>query len=428
VTETSRPWLGDTIGDCGPYSNDQWTQSWREAWLGAKANRGPLIGSGTSPDEGLWVRANSPAGASVVVSPGGALVHGVHYHNSADVVLAIVANTSGLTRIDSIILRKDWTSQTVRLIVKPGLPAASPVAPGLTQTDGVLWEIPLADITVVDSFVSITQAEIRPNRHYANAADGVYLYDVLNNSGVTLQTGDVVVWDATANRAVKTTTTWMDPDVAGVWVGRTPAAGYGRILVRGIGYVLTHAAIAARYQPLVTNTVAKEATSTTFNAASTSLSTIGVSLEITAAGGLCLAFVDVPVKRMPAVAIVNIATGAITTNSALLVAMDAANLKATLNTTRPNLLISFTATYYQASGTVSNTATIAIDVDGTKHAIGIAYMHLPVGSVKLITFTILITGLLPGQHVVTPFWLVSGDSVGITGSAAAPDILSVIEV
>jgi hypothetical protein len=396
--------------------------------LGSKDTNGPLIGSGVSPDEGLWVKANTPAAANVVVTSGSAMVHGVHYRNTADLVLSIAANTSGFTRIDTIILRKDWTAQTIRLVVKQGTPAASPVAPGLTLTDGVLWEIPLADITVADSFVSIANTVIKPNRHYTNAADGVYLLDILNNSGVTLETGDVVVWDHTADRAIKTTTTEWNPEVAGVWVGRTVAGGYGRVQVKGIGYVRTTAAVTTVGVPYVTSTTAKGAVETSYSVGNSSLATFARSLDTTGAAGICLMFIDAPEKRYSGSQVLKYAGGVITTNSAALVAIDAANVKVVTTSSSGKALVSFTGTFYQSSGTVSNSVSLALDVDGTVYPTGTSYMHLPVGSKNLLSYTILITGLAPGIHTFTPFWSINADDVGIVGSAAAPDILSVVEV
>jgi len=60
--------------------------------------------------------------------------------------------------------------------VKTGTPAGSPTPPALVQSDGSIWEIPLARVAVANGFVSITAAEITNVREYAN-------YDYLSNYG-----------------------------------------------------------------------------------------------------------------------------------------------------------------------------------------------------------------------------------------------------
>lgn len=289
MTQLSLPWEGVSPGDAGAYSSAQWAQGWRYL-MGLAAHRpnvGVMLGSGDGGVEGLHVQATNPASANIEVTTGSALVNGRLFINDATETLTVGANSSGNPRIDTVILRADFTAQTVRLILKAGTPAISPTPPALTQVANVLWEIPLADVAVADSFLTIADTDITPRAEYANAADGVYLDMVLNNSGVELNTGDVVIWDTTADRAVTTTTTANSTLVAGVWQGRTANGGYGRLLVRGIGLVRVNGAVAARNQVLTTSTTAKQAQ------AVEGRNRIGVSLEITGGAGLCLAAVNV---------------------------------------------------------------------------------------------------------------------------------------
>lgn len=287
MTEISRPWDGIVTGDAGPYSDDQWALAWRAMMQAAQPNSGPLMLShATPPNVGLHVQATSPASSNVDVLPGGAVVQGTVYLSDDTETLAIAANASGNPRIDTIVLTKDWTAQTIRLEVEQGTPAATPAAPALTQTDGVQWQIPLADIAVANGFATLSDDEITPRAEWANLADGVYLYGVLNNSGNTLETGDVVVWDSSADRAVTTSTTRDDGDVAGVWQGRVANGDYGRVLVDGIGYVKTGAAV-SRGDGLIPSTTATEATSSEYTGS------LGIVLETTSGGGLALAYVHI---------------------------------------------------------------------------------------------------------------------------------------
>lgn len=346
MTEISRPWTGTTLGDSGPYSADQWAQIYRSAFGNgaADSDSGPIMGSGAAPDPGLTVSATGPASASVNVSAGAALVHGTFYIDDATVNLAIASNVSGNPRIDTIILRKDWTSQTVRLTVLQGTPNATPVATNLTQTDGVLWEVPLADIAVASGFSSLAQSTITPRRVWANVADGVYLNDILNNTAGILVAGDVVVRDATADRAAKTTTTLNDATVFGIWMARTAAGGYGRLVQRGIAYVNLTAA-ATRGDLVVVSATAKKADVVASGAAATQSRAriIGVALETTSGAGLCLCSIEINISRpLASKAIVRDNGGDYATASATFVDLDATNLVITLIIENPNVLLTFT--------------------------------------------------------------------------------------
>jgi len=290
MTEISRPWNGVTVGDAGPYSDVNWHELYQYiiGWGAGRANNGVFLMSGPEPDDGLKVTA--PGTTAVEVGPGAALIQGIAYLNDATESFTIAANASGNPRIDTVILQADYALQTVRLAKLQGTAAASPVAPSLTQSVGVMWEIPIADVAVANGFVTITQANISPRQDWVNAPPAVYLDHVLNNSGGTLNDGDVVIWDASADRAVTTTTTESDSLVAGVWRGQTASAAYGRIQVEGIGYVNASAAV-ARGALLRTSTTAKQAVSFTGSGL-----TLARALETTAGSGLVLCVIQVAVR------------------------------------------------------------------------------------------------------------------------------------
>ncbi len=284
--ERSIPWQSTAPGDAGPYSSGDFQDLFKYLFHALRPNMGPIIDSGTAPSVGLQVQATNPVSTDIDVLPGAALVEGVFYVSDATETFTIAANLSGNARIDTVVLRKDYTAQTVRLAVLTGTPAGSPVPPSLTQSDGVLWEIPLADIAVANGFVSISNSDITPRYEWANTADGVYLKDILNNSGITLQTGDVVIWDSTADRAVTITTVPDDPKTAGVWVGRTANGAYGRVLVRGVGFVKVGVAV-TRGNRLGTKATATEA------ADFGNWGRLGIALESAGSAGLIRAAIDV---------------------------------------------------------------------------------------------------------------------------------------
>lgn len=297
MTQYSIPWNGTVTGDAGPYSDSDWQDIWRNilGWGGKRSNVGVFLSSGDQPYNGLRVEAQNPATTSINVLAGAALVQGLAFVNTAQEVFTIAANASGNPRIDTIVVQADYALQTARLARLQGTPAASPVSPTLTQNAGVLWEIPLADIAVANGFVTITNANITPRHEWVNAPPGVYLDNVVNNSGATRNTGDVVVWDSTADRAVTTTTTRDAKAVAGVWQGKTAASGYGRVLQKGIGYVFANSAV-TRGDLLTTSTTAGQVQRVTSPDAVWN-GYVGRALETTSGSGYVLAFIDAHVVQ-----------------------------------------------------------------------------------------------------------------------------------
>ncbi|WP_308114237.1 hypothetical protein [Streptomyces brasiliscabiei] len=114
--------------------------------------------------DGVWGNPTDTAvvaagtGLSVDVRAGAfASVRGhAWYSGTTDVNLAISANSSGSTRIDRVVLRLARSTWTVRAIVKEGTPGAG--APTLTQDvgDTGVYEILLADVTVLNAAAAVT--------------------------------------------------------------------------------------------------------------------------------------------------------------------------------------------------------------------------------------------------------------------------------
>jgi len=112
--------------------------------LNGTGNRGVLEGwtnelAVTAPG------AVSPA----VVDTGGAVVYGMPYENTVAVNVAVASPTSD-TRIDRIVLRRDWAAQTIRITLIGGAEGGG--APAITQSpspDGSgIYDIPLAQVSI----------------------------------------------------------------------------------------------------------------------------------------------------------------------------------------------------------------------------------------------------------------------------------------
>lgn len=138
MTEFSYPWSGTATGDCGPYSDDQWSDMQQVLWQLNRAEDGVV---GLEDNELLVTGTASP----VAVATGKGLADGKFYKNDASVNVVIPTPTTN-TRIDRIVLRKSWSAQTVRITRIAGTEGGS--APALVQTDGTTWDVPLAQASI----------------------------------------------------------------------------------------------------------------------------------------------------------------------------------------------------------------------------------------------------------------------------------------
>lgn len=110
----------------------------------------------------LSALACSANGANTLrTAAGGALVDGKAYYNDANVDTNIPSAVGGgNTRIDRIVLRADWTAQTVRITRIAGTDAGSPTAPAITQTPGTTYDIKLCQV-LVDTSGAVTVTDER---------------------------------------------------------------------------------------------------------------------------------------------------------------------------------------------------------------------------------------------------------------------------
>lgn len=133
----------------------------------------------------LLVYADS-TGMQVKVNSGSAWIKG-HYYESDDIeIMAIGAADSANSRIDRVILRLDWTANTMELAVLQGVAAVSPVAPTLTQNSS-RWEISLAQVRVNAGVTTIAAGSVTDERFFvknANSQQESYVPLVLQSGWV----------------------------------------------------------------------------------------------------------------------------------------------------------------------------------------------------------------------------------------------------
>jgi hypothetical protein len=141
-----------------------------EALIGSVLPSG-LIGS---PALSSLVFADS-SGRQVKVQPSrAAMVRGFRWESDgAGITRSIAANASGNPRIDLAVLRLNRNDFTVTFQVIQGTPAASPVAPTVTQNTGStgVWEMPLAQITVANNATTLAAATVADVSWYLGGTD-----------------------------------------------------------------------------------------------------------------------------------------------------------------------------------------------------------------------------------------------------------------
>lgn len=94
---------------------------------------------------GLKVVVNS--GLNYYVQSGYAIIQGHYYKNTSNISLALDVASATVNRIDRIVLRLDLVARTIKVLVKKGILAVTPVVPAL-QRDTNVYEISLAQIRI----------------------------------------------------------------------------------------------------------------------------------------------------------------------------------------------------------------------------------------------------------------------------------------
>ena len=156
MTEISRFWDGVALGDCGPYTTANVHSEFFRAILNGTGNRGPLYY--WLNDLEVYTSSGGSTGP-LTVAEGAAIIYGLFYENDSPVTVSIPTPSSGTSRYDRIVVRRDWSTQTARIARVTGTAAISPVVPALTQSVGGIYEIPLATILVDDAgTIAITDA------------------------------------------------------------------------------------------------------------------------------------------------------------------------------------------------------------------------------------------------------------------------------
>ncbi len=159
-------WTTDGTGDgtLTGYTQAQWTSLWRMLYLSDTA------------DEGVFnnylneLAVTNPSGRDLSINTGGAIVYGFPYINSAAVTKTLTHPVVGTTGW-RLVLRADWTAQTVRITLLESADGTATI-PAMTQTANTTWDVPLAEGTITTGdVIAITDARVfvHPNIEVENA-------------------------------------------------------------------------------------------------------------------------------------------------------------------------------------------------------------------------------------------------------------------
>jgi hypothetical protein len=143
-------------GSGGSVTEAQWGQM-AQFWLSTGIIKGQLNQLNPFADS---------TGMQVKVDTGMAWIQGYFYKNDSTIVtLPIATAPTSNSRIDRIILRVDWTLNTIVLAILQGASSASPTPPALTQNTAI-WEISLAQVLVGTNVSTIAAGNITDERTF----------------------------------------------------------------------------------------------------------------------------------------------------------------------------------------------------------------------------------------------------------------------
>lgn len=131
MAQSSFPWEGiDT-------TETQFSQMFRT--LNSGVNDAPT---------GDALEVSAGTGLAVNVEAGQAMARGHFYISTAEEALALATADPTNDRIDTVVLKLDPVANAIVLNVKTGVPAGSPTAPALVQTDSGIYEMAIANVLV----------------------------------------------------------------------------------------------------------------------------------------------------------------------------------------------------------------------------------------------------------------------------------------
>lgn len=112
------------------------------------------------------------SGMNVKVKSGKVWIKGHYFESDAQETIAIAAADATNPRIDRVIVRVDFTANTIDFAVLQGVPAVAPAAPALTQSTSQ-WEISLAQVRVEATVLNIAADKVTDERTFSSQGVGL---------------------------------------------------------------------------------------------------------------------------------------------------------------------------------------------------------------------------------------------------------------
>lgn len=239
----------------------------------------------------LDVVANSPATGSILLKSGSAFVRGVQYTNDADVSITPDANSSGSTRIDLLVLRADYPFGQVRPYLIKGVPGAGVPSRVVTGPPAGVYDEILAEITLVNGFAVINNADIK--KQHTWLMPDMLVLPAINTSGTVLNIGNLVIRDTSGSgglNKVTLSTSLGDNQVFGIAGQRILASGgTGQIIQRGIVPVICNESVVVGDRLEQSTTSGQARSQRSYN----NRPAFGVVVQANSGAGTpCLAYVD----------------------------------------------------------------------------------------------------------------------------------------
>jgi hypothetical protein len=190
MTQDSFLWTTGSAGDgSATFTRADWSAI-------AKIFAACLDDEGIAPNYLSQFAGSVPAANTFRNAAGAALVDGKPYYSDANVDTNIPSAVGGGNqRVDRVVLRADWTAQTVRVFRIAGTDAASPTPPAITQNSGTTYDIMLYQVRVNTSgtvtieldervFANLATATLKDGAvTAAKIADGAALAEILDDDG-----------------------------------------------------------------------------------------------------------------------------------------------------------------------------------------------------------------------------------------------------
>ncbi len=170
VGQYTRKYSSQSIGSAGPLHLPA------QIFLNQAMGTGLVISPGSSLASGAVTSAG--AARTVVVDSFAAVVQGIPIWNDLARTITISANATGATRIDTIVLEVVPTGNATEGKCTLKVVDGTAVQPVLTQTT-LLWQFPLANVSVANGAATIAQANITDRRDYIERAVTTVETDVI---------------------------------------------------------------------------------------------------------------------------------------------------------------------------------------------------------------------------------------------------------